>query len=419
MRRQFVYIVASLALALTLCAAGCSMLKSDTPKAQAGPNLNDAQLARSQDSNVRSTGNIETVALFRGPMPTGVCVSKTGRIFVCIPRWGDPVEYTAGEVRNGQVEPYPNLETNRLNMNNQTECFLSVQSVVIDPQDRLWILDTGSINMQPIKPGAPKLICYDLNTNKMIKRINFPENVALPTTYLNDVRFNLSMGKEGVAFITDSSDKGPNGIIVADLASGTSWRKLNDHPSTKADPNFVPTVEGQPLMSRPGNGQPDAYVRIGSDGIALSNDGKTLYYCPLASRKLSSISTEALADGKMSDDDTAKAVRDLGTRDFASDGLHMDARNNLLLTDYEHNAIQRRTTRDENNASYEIIAQDPRMIWPDTMDVTQDGWLYFTCNQLNRQKQFHNGKDERKQPYALFRTRLENQQQRVASAGNP
>jgi sugar lactone lactonase YvrE len=159
-------------------------------------------------------------------------------------------------------------------------------------------------------------------------------------------------------------------------------------------------------------------MRIGSDGIAISNDGKTLYYCPLASRKLSSVSTGALADGKMSDADTAKAVRDLGTRDFASDGLHVDARNNLLLTDYEHNAIRRRTTRDDNKTgSYEIIAQDPRMIWPDTMDVTHDGWLYFTCNQLNRQKQFHNGKDERKQPYVLFRTRLENQQQRVASAG--
>ena len=59
---------------------------------------------------------------------------------------------------------------------------LGVRAVVIDPQDRLWILDTGSINMQPIKPGAPKLVCYDLNTNKLIKRINFPESVALPTT---------------------------------------------------------------------------------------------------------------------------------------------------------------------------------------------------------------------------------------------
>jgi sugar lactone lactonase YvrE len=101
----------------------------------------------------------------------------------------------------------------------------------------------------------------------------------------------------------------------------------------------VPNVEGQELKARPGGDKPDAYLKIGSDGIALSPDGKTLYYCPLASRKLSSVSTEALADGKMSDEETAKTVRDLGSRDFASDGLHTDARGNLLLTDYEHNAI--------------------------------------------------------------------------------
>jgi len=418
MRSSNALCIVSVVLA-TLIWAGCSTMKQDTPHAKAGPNLNDAQLARARDTNIPATGNIGTVALFRGPMPTGVCVSKNGRIFVCFPRWGDPVEYTVGEVRNGRVEPYPNLETNRLNLASQTECFVSVQSVVIDPQDRLWILDTGSINMQPTKPGGPKLVCYDLNTNRMIKRINFPENVALPTTYLNDVRFNLTMGKEGIAFITDSSDSGPNGIIVADLASGTSWRKLNDHPSTKADPNFVPNVEGQELKARPGGGKPDAYLKIGSDGIALSPDGKTLYYCPLASRKLSSVSTEALADGKMSDEETAKTVRDLGSRDFASDGLHTDARGNLLLTDYEHNAIRRRTTRDEQNATYEIIAQDPRMIWPDTMDVTRDGWVYFICNQLDRQPKFHEGKDQRQQPYVLFRTRLSEQNPRVAQAARP
>ena len=300
-------------------------------------------------------------------------------------------------------------------MNNQTECFVSVQSVVVDPQDRLWILDTGSINMQPVKPGGPKLVCYDLKNDRMIKRINFPENVALSSTYLNDVRFNLSMGKQGMAFITDSSDSGPNGIIVVDLASGSSWRKLNDHPSTKADPNFAPRVEGEPLMARPGGGKPEAYLKIGSDGIAISNDGKTLFYCPLASRKLWSVSTEALADGKMSDADTAKTVRDLGTRNFASDGLHTDARGSLLLTDYEHNAIRRRTTQDEQNARYEVVAQDPRMIWPDTMDVTRDGWVYFIANQLNLQAKFHEGKDLRKPPYALFRVRLGDQQPRVAT----
>jgi len=282
-----------------------------------------------------------------------------------------------------------------------TEHFISVQSLYVDPRDRLWILDTASVNFQPTKPGGPKLLCYDLNQNKMVKRVDFPTDVALPSTYLNDVRFNWKMGKEGVAFITDSSDSGPNAIIVVDLASGVSYRRLNDHPSVKADQNFAPTVEGQPLMARE-PGQPEAYLKMGSDGIAISSDGNTLYYCPLASRRLYRVSTAALADGKMQDQDIAKTIKEI-KRDYASDGLECDRGGNLYLTDYEHNAVLRRGV----DGQYETLVYDPRALWPDTLSLAKDGYLYFTANQLHRQAQFHRGKDLRHKPYALFRVKVD------------
>src|SRR2546430_1330283 len=164
---------------------------------------------------------LRLVAGFWGPMPTGVAVSHSGRIFVNFPRWGDPVEFTVAEIVNGQAIPYPSRAFNKLNTDKPAACLVSVQSVVVDQKNRLWILDTGSINFQPPLPGGPKLICYDLQTDQEIKRIEFPKT-ALSTTYLNDVRFNLNLGREGMAFITDSSDKGPNAIIVVDLASGES-----------------------------------------------------------------------------------------------------------------------------------------------------------------------------------------------------
>jgi len=45
----------------------------------------------------------------------------------------------------------------------------------------------------------------ELATNKVIKKILFPQDVALQTTYLNDVGFDLHRGSKGMAFITDSS----------------------------------------------------------------------------------------------------------------------------------------------------------------------------------------------------------------------
>lgn len=349
----------------------------------------------------KSVGRIEPVCLFRGSMPTGVTVSHSGRIFVNFPRWGDPVPFTVAEITNGQPVAYPNPVINRLNKARQADTLVSVQSVVVDPEDRLWILDTGSPMFQPTTYGGPKLIGIDLRSNRIFKKILFPREVALPTTYLNDVRFDLRRGTGGMAFITDSSDKGPNGIIVVDLATGKSWRKLHDHPSTKAVPRFLPYVEGQPIMQRK-PGQPPKHLAMGSDGIAISADGKRLFYCPLASRRLYSVSADALANEQSTDTEVSSTVRDHGEKG-ASDGLEADSANRIYVTNYEQNAILRRRP----DGTYETLVSDPRVLWPDTLSVAANGYLYFTANQLHRQKTYHNGKDLRQKPYVLFRTRID------------
>ncbi len=351
---------------------------------------------------VEPVGRIEIVATFDGPMPTGVTVSHKGRIFVNFPRWGDKVDFTVAEMKDGKPVAYPDAEFNHLDKDRPAECLVSVQSVVVDPDDRLWLLDTGSVEFGPTLPGGAKLVGVDLKTNKVFKTISFPEEVALKTTYLNDVRFDLGRGKGGVAYITDSSSNGPNGLIVVDLATGMGRRRLHDHPSTKADKNFLPIVEGRPLMNRPPGGKP-THMTFGSDGIALTHDGKHLYYCPLSSRRLYRVRTDAFVDEKASDEEMAKAVEDLGDRGFASDGLESDDKGRLYLTDYEHNGILRRGA----DGSYETLVHDPRVLWPDTLSLAADGYLYFTANQLHRQAQFHGGKDLRRKPYALFRVKVD------------
>lgn len=360
------------------------------------PASNSIQLPQEQ-----TIGNIELVAAFNGAMPTGVTVSQDGRVFVNFPRWGDSVEYTVAEIRNGQPVAYPDAAINQPNTTNPAQSFVSVQSVVVDPQNRLWVLDTGSINFGPTAPGGPKLVGIDLNQNRIFKTITFPQNVALPTTYLNDVRFDLRRGNAGMAFITDSSDKGPNGIIVVDLDSGRSWRRLTDHPSTKAVPNFLPSVEGQALMNRPPN-QPPSPITIGADGIAISADGERLFYCPLAGRRLYSVSVSALVNEQISEQQVAQTVIDHGEKGGASDGLESDAENRVYLTNYEQNAIQRRLP----SGMFETLVSDPRVLWPDTLSLASDGYLYFTANQLHRQARFHNGQDLRQKPYSLFRVRV-------------
>jgi len=349
-------------------------------------------------------GTLDVVATFQGPMPTGVSVANNGRIFVNFPKWGDNVEYTVAEVKDGKTLPYPNAEINRYaDDDNPADKLVSVQSVVVDPTgDRLWILDTGSLAFGPVKPGGGKLIAVDLNTNQVTKKIIFPPDIALVTTYLNDVRFDLRRGAEGMAFITDSSTPGPNALIVVDLATGKSWRRLNNHPSTRPDPAFVPVVEGEILQMRL-PGQPPSKFAVGADGIAISPDGKTLYYCPLSSRHLYSVSVDALADRSKTEAEVAATVKDLGEKGGAGDGLESDAEGRVYLSDYEHDAVRRRTAYGE----IETLIHDPRVLWPDTLSLAANGYLYFTANQIERSLGFHNGQDLRVKPYLLFRFRVD------------
>lgn len=351
----------------------------------------------------RFIGRLEVVATFHGQMPTGVTVANNGRIFVNYPRWGEPVEFTVAELKDGKEVPYPNGAMNRVDMEHQADSLLCVQSVVVDPSgERLWLLDTGSVAFAPVTYGGPKLIGVDLKDDHIFKKILLPQDVALPTTYLNDVRFDLRRGKEGVAFITDSSTSGPNGIIVIDLASGKSWRRLHDHPSTQADPHFLGVVEGSLLMLRM-PGQKAQPFLAGADGIALSPDGNMLYYCPLSSRHLYRVSVDALTDRQRSDADVAKTVEDLGEKGGASDGLEADQQGRVYLSDYEHDAIRRRYA----DGTIETLVHDPRILWPDTLSLAADGYLYFTSNQLERQPAFNNGQERRQKPYVLFRVKVD------------
>ena len=348
----------------------------------------------------RPVGEPELIATFDGAMPTGVSVHPSGRVFVNFPRWGDDPPATLAELKDGEAVPFPSAEMQDFDSPTDSDRLISVQSVVVGPDGLIWALDTGRVEFAPAEPGGPKLVAFDPETGEVVKRIVFPADVALPTTYLNDVRFDPTRGEGGAAFITDSAPHG--GIIVVDLATGESWRRLTGHSYVKPEENFLPIVEGRPLMQRPADGKPKP-LDTGSDGIALSEDGKTLYFRVLAGRGLFSVPTDALWDRSRPDGAVRGAVTDHGDLGFASDGLEHDAAGTLYLTNYEDNAVLARRP----DGTSETILHDPRLLWPDTLSLSADGFLYVTANQLHRQPKFHRGEDLREKPYTLWRVKVD------------
>jgi len=350
----------------------------------------------------KTIGQLDQVFTFHDAMPTGVAVTDNGRIFVNYPKWGDDVTFTVGEIREGRVFPYPDAAFNREDAKDPARGLISVQSVVADGKGRVWLLDTAAPGFAAPKAGGAKLVAVDLVSNKVIKTLVFPANVMLPGTYVNDMRFDFRVGKEGTAYVTDSSISGPGAIIVMDIASGKAVRRLSGARSTSPDPDFIPVVEGQQaLITRGPDGKPRT-LTVASDGIALSADGKTLYFCPLSSRHLYSVSTALLRDPNISEAQLAAAVKDLGEKG-ASDGLEADSNGAVYAGDYEHNSIRKRLA----DGSWQTIVHDPQVLWPDTLSIGPDGYLYFIANQLQRQAGFHDGKDLRDKPYSLLRVKID------------
>lgn len=331
-------------------------------------------------------------------MPTGVAVSGKGRIFVTMPRWGDAVKATVVEIVNGREVPYPNAGMNDFFGRPASKRFVSVQSVVVDTKDRLWALDTGSVKLGLNKPGTPRLWCFDLRTNRLDRVYTFPQSVVPTTSYLNDVRFDLTRGRKGYAFITDSSAYGNNRIVVLDLATGQSRARLLNHPSVVAEkedgqPIVMKTAEGFPLLVRP---KPGIVKRpaIGADGIAIFPRSDRLVWCPLIGRRNYEVAISTLVNPNLSDADLGELVRGTQSKP-GSDGLH-EAGDRLLLTDYENARVL-----ESREGAMRTLFQAPRYEWPDTLALGRNGRVYVLLNQLQRQKNYHEGKDLRVKPYRL------------------
>ena len=311
---------------------------------------------------------------------TGVAVVADGRRFVNFPRWTDDAPISVGEVMaDGTVRPYPDAKWNswrnaKANELPVGEYFVCVQSIVPDGHGNLWVLDPGAPGNEKILEGAPKLVRIDLKTNKVTKVILVGPTVALQGTYLNDIRFSPD-GKTG--YITDSGTRGA--IIVVDLVSGAAFRALDGHPSTQIDKSVTVAIEGKPLV-RPDGRQP----AFAADGIAIANDGKTLFYQALTGNTLYSIATDRLRPD-VSEADRAAAVRTVARTNVA-DGLWMSKAGVLYITSPTDYSIKRLA-----GSGVTTVLTDKRLRWPDTFAEGPDGRLYVTASHIQDTQWFTPG----------------------------
>lgn len=237
--------------------------------------------------------------------------------------------------------------------------------------------------------------------------------------YLNDVRIDLnpelSASGQGIAYITDSSPEGRNALVVVDLGSGEAWRRLVNIPAVTASEGFVPFVFGEPVYQNfgPSNSMPIGNINFGADGIAISPDGKTLYFGTTGGRNLYSVPTERLRDRTPYAELRARGAVQFLTEKGLTDGMETDSNGVIYGGSIEANALFAYNTTTNTVSTF---SRDPRYTWTDTLAVAEDGYIYYTENQLIRSPGYNGGVDMRVKPYVLFRAKLPNGGTKITQA---
>lgn len=289
---------------------------------------------------------------------TGVAVSEEARMFVNFPRWGS-IPFSVAEVINNQLIPYPNNEWNTWNESTTPENhFVCVQSVYVDKDNFLWILDPASIGGSVINGGA-KLLKVELQTDSIIQTINFDDEAAPIGSYLNDIRVDTEFN---YAYLTCS---GMGAIVVVDLNSGNSRRLLTNHYSTKAE-DIPLTINGQTIN-----------FAVHSDGLALTYDGSDLYYKALTGRALYKISASTLRDESLSNSDLESEVVYVAET-IPCDAIEFDPDGYLYFTSIEDNSIYRMLPGNDLS----LVVTDDRLKWPDSFSITYAGDIYVTTSRI-------------------------------------
>lgn len=83
-------------------------------------------------------------------------------------------------------------------------------------------------------------------------------------------------------------------------------------------------------------------------------------------------------------------------------GLVTDVKGNIYLTTSLDYTVKRLTPE----GKLEVVTQDSRVLWPDSMGVGSDGYLYFSCAQMQLLPNWNNGQDLVKYPYQVYRVKV-------------
>lgn len=316
------------------------------------------------------------------PEPIGnVAVSDDGRIFFTVHPESRPPGNRLLEWVDGAAVPYPNGTV-------QPHLFNTILGVVVDRQYRLWTIDNGNHGF-----GTARLLAFDLDSTGLVHDHEFSSEVAPAGSFLQDLQVSAD-GKW--VFIADASfwRKSP-AIIVYDVATRSARRVLESHESVSPKKFLVRTSSGDMTFFKG-----LVSLRGGVDGIAIDTDNEWLYFGAISHDGLFRVRVAHLTDATLPAQQLANRVERVSDKPL-SDGMSVDLRGNVYVTDVEHGAVFIVDT--EHNLR--TLIRSPRIRWADALSFGPGGWLYLADSAIPDQVLKSRDHIEASGPYHVFRFR--------------
>ncbi|MFT4085472.1 MAG: L-dopachrome tautomerase-related protein [Nocardioides sp.] len=293
---------------------------------------------------------------------------------------------------DGTVAPFPGDAWNEWRRGDSgRDAFVYVNGMHVFSDDTVWCVDQGALRADSApprlatpKPGAQKLVQLDPASGEVLEVIRFDDDILPAQAKMNDLRIHGS-----TAYITDS---GIGAIIVHDLNTGTTLRRLSGAAEMQAEDS----ADGSASASA----STGAHKTPKSDMIEVSNDGKWLYWAA-PTGPLRRIRTSLITDRSLTDSDLVPHIEKVADIP-KSGGCSIDTLGNFYFSDLEHKQIVVRAP-DGRTA---VLAGDPELVSPDGSFISADRHLYVPATQSERTKLFGNPRDMTVKPFRIYTCEL-------------